>query len=123
MQVETTNLKGLTRIVTTVIGGVLGYLVMLDSDVASNPYGLMAIICALAFLCGLISLGDFKYAMFLLLITQGPPPSPGYELFTCHRTFCEPLRLATGLAALFNSSYRLPAWCVDNDTFALWYFL
>jgi F0F1-type ATP synthase assembly protein I len=52
-----------------VVGAVLGYLVMLDRDVATNPYGLMAICCSLTFLCGFLALSGLKYAIFLLLIT------------------------------------------------------
>ena len=60
-QVDTTFVKGCLRILTTIIGAVLGFLVMLDTDVATNPYGLMAILCAFGFLCGLMSLGPLKY--------------------------------------------------------------
>ena len=34
---------------------------MLDADVASNPYGLAAIVCAFAFVVGQFSLGPLKY--------------------------------------------------------------
>lgn len=74
LQVDTTLSKGVLRILTTIAGGVLGYLVMLDRDVATNPYGLMAICCALTFLCGLLALSGLKYAIFLLLITCAPFP-------------------------------------------------
>lgn len=61
VQVDTTFQKGMMRVITTVIGGVLGYLVMLDTGLATNPYGLMAISVVFAFLCGLLALGPLKY--------------------------------------------------------------
>ena len=46
-----------------------GYLCMLNSDLATNTYGLMAISVVVAFLCGLASTTPFKYTAFLALIT------------------------------------------------------
>ena len=34
---------------------------MLDTDMASNPYALVAIVCAFAFLCGMVAMGPLKY--------------------------------------------------------------
>ncbi|KAK9862353.1 hypothetical protein WJX84_000490, partial [Apatococcus fuscideae] len=83
-KVEVTLLKGIIRIITTIIGCVIGYLFMLRSNLATNPYGLMALLCVVTFLSGYFSLGPFKYAVFLLLITSNAlvlcqyQPVPGH---------------------------------------------
>ncbi len=41
---------------------------MLKSDLATNPYGLMALLCVVTFLAGYLSLGPLKYGVFLLLM-------------------------------------------------------
>lgn len=48
--------------------GNAGYLFMLRADLATNPYGLVALLCAFTFLAGYFSLGPFKYGVFLLLM-------------------------------------------------------
>ncbi len=45
-----------------------GYLFMLRTDLATNPYGLMVLLCLVTFLSGYFSLGPLKYGVFLLLM-------------------------------------------------------
>ena len=42
-----------------------GFGIMHNSSLASNPYGLTALSCTWAFVCGAIALTAFKYASFL----------------------------------------------------------
>ena len=49
-QLEATLQKTLFRIVGTVFGGLIGFLVMLKSKSATNPYALMTIMCTIVFL-------------------------------------------------------------------------
>ncbi|KAK9816005.1 hypothetical protein WJX74_009869 [Apatococcus lobatus] len=84
-KVETTLFKGLVRISTTIGGCLVGFLFMLRADLATNPYGLMVLLCAFTFMTGYWSLGPFKYGIFLLLITSNAlvlcqyVPTPGHH--------------------------------------------
>ena len=51
-QVEATVSRTLLRIVGTAVGGSLGYVAMVHARLATNPYGLMAIICTFTFAVG-----------------------------------------------------------------------
>ncbi|DBA72154.1 TPA: hypothetical protein ACH3X2_010874 [Trebouxia sp. C0005] len=68
-KVDTTITKGALRLVGTGIGGVLGFLVMLRTGLATSPVALAAIICVYTWLFGLASQTQYKYAVFLTLIT------------------------------------------------------
>ena len=46
-----------------------GFLVMLDSRLATNPYALIAIICTVTVVVAPLTLTEYKYAIFLMLIT------------------------------------------------------
>jgi hypothetical protein len=46
-----------------------GFLVMLRSGLATNPYALMAIVCTVTAIVAPITLTEYKYAIFLGLIT------------------------------------------------------
>ncbi len=54
-QVEATVSKAALWIGGTVAGAILGYVCMVSSDLATNPYGLMTIICAFTFLVGALA--------------------------------------------------------------------
>lgn len=70
VQVDTTVQKGILRILTTCLGAVVGWLIMLNSSLASSSYGLAAFVCLFSFIAGLLSLmPSLKYALFLFLIT------------------------------------------------------
>lgn len=63
-----------------------GYLVMLGVPVASNPYAVMCFVCLFTFLAAQFALTQFKYAVFLMLITtysvclcQYQPGVPGFH--------------------------------------------
>lgn len=46
-----------------------GYLVMLGIPVASNPYAVMCFVCLFTFFAAQFAVSQFKYAVFLMLIT------------------------------------------------------
>ncbi len=54
-QVEATVSKAVLWVIGTAVGGTLGFIVMVDNDLATNPYGLMAILCAFTFVVGSMS--------------------------------------------------------------------
>lgn len=56
-------------VVGTAIGGTLGYLAMLDTHLATNPYGLMVIICVYTFLVGCTSAHALRAGIVLTLMT------------------------------------------------------
>lgn len=62
-----------------------GYLVMLGSPVASNPYAVMCFVCLFTFFAAQFALSQFKYAVFLMLITTYSvclcqfSPAPGFH--------------------------------------------
>ncbi|KAG2431911.1 hypothetical protein HXX76_009402 [Chlamydomonas incerta] len=68
-RVEATISKVSLWVVGTAVGGTLGYLAMLDADLATNPYGLMAIICAYTFLVGCASAHALRSGIVLTLMT------------------------------------------------------
>lgn len=55
----------------TLIGGALGYVVMLKEPLATNAPALMAIICTYAFMVGLLGQTQFRVAITLTLMTMG----------------------------------------------------
>ncbi|BDA49627.1 hypothetical protein COCOBI_14-2470 [Coccomyxa sp. Obi] len=68
-KIDTTVSKGVLRVAGTAIGGTLGFLVMLRSGLATNPYALVAIVCTVTALVAPVTLTVYKYAVFLMLIT------------------------------------------------------
>ena len=50
VQIEATLQKTVFRIIGTVVGGLIGFLVMLKTESATNPYALMTIMCTIVFL-------------------------------------------------------------------------
>ena len=50
-------MRAVIRILATAVAATLGFAVMWKLDVATNPYGLTAIICAWAAICGVASSG------------------------------------------------------------------
>lgn len=79
------NAAGTLRLIGTGIGGVLGYLIMLRTGLATAPIALAALICCYTWLLGLVSMTEFKYAVFLTLITADAvilcqySPVPGHH--------------------------------------------
>jgi len=49
--------------------GCTGFLVMLHSDLATNPYALITLVCLMTAIVAPITLTVYKYAVFLMLIT------------------------------------------------------
>eukprot|EP00198_Chlamydomonas_reinhardtii_P010260 XP_001699597.1 predicted protein [Chlamydomonas reinhardtii] len=68
-RVEATISKVTFWVVGTAIGGTLGYLAMLDTHLATNPYGLMVIICVYTFLVGCTSAHALRAGIVLTLMT------------------------------------------------------
>ncbi|KAG2454349.1 hypothetical protein HYH02_001374 [Chlamydomonas schloesseri] len=62
-RVEATISQVALWVVGTAVGGTLGYLAMLDPDLATNPYGLMVVICAYTFLVGASSTAIRAYSL------------------------------------------------------------
>ena len=69
MAVIADGCAGTLRLVGTGIGGALGYLIMLRTGLATAPVALAALICCYTWIMGLFSMTEFKYAVFLTLIT------------------------------------------------------
>ncbi|KAL3157526.1 hypothetical protein ABBQ32_011986 [Trebouxia sp. C0010 RCD-2024] len=86
-KVDTTLTKGVLRLVASVLGGAYGYLIMLGSPIASNPYAILVFTCLFTFVAAQFALTTFKYAVFLMLITTysvilcqyHPHPPPGFH--------------------------------------------
>ena len=53
-QVESTVSNVMLWVLGTAVGGTLGLFAMWSSELAQNPYGLMAVVCAVTFLSGLL---------------------------------------------------------------------
>ncbi|KAK9815502.1 hypothetical protein WJX72_004760 [[Myrmecia] bisecta] len=68
-KIDLTVTRGVLRLAGSVLGGVLGFLVMLRPSVATSPYALTAIVCTFTCLCGFLTMTQFKYAVFLTLVT------------------------------------------------------
>lgn len=69
-QVEATVSQVSLWVVGTAVGGTLGYLAMLDPDLATNPYGLMAIICTYTFLVGCASSSAYRMGIVFTLMAM-----------------------------------------------------
>ena len=69
-QVDVTLNKGVLRMSGCVVGGVFGFLVMLPLRLASNPWGLTAILAAWSAACGAFVHSRLKYAAFLSQYTS-----------------------------------------------------
>eukprot|EP00877_Chromochloris_zofingiensis_P010507 jgi/Chrzof1/570/Cz01g20240.t1 len=70
-RVEATVSKVVFWLAGTLIGGALGYVVMLKEPLATNAPALMAIICTYAFMVGLLGQTQFRVAITLTLMTMG----------------------------------------------------
>ncbi|KAG2487709.1 hypothetical protein HYH03_013708 [Edaphochlamys debaryana] len=68
-RVEATVSKVAFWVVGTAIGGTLGYICMINTDLATNSYGLMVIICTYTFLVGCLSGHQLRAAIVLTLMT------------------------------------------------------
>ncbi len=55
LQVEASLFRGVLRTTMTVVGGTLGYLVMLNGSLANNPYWVCAWVAAFSWLAGLLA--------------------------------------------------------------------
>ena len=70
MQVESSAGKGVLRTTMTALGGLLGYLTMLNGSLAQNPYFLTCIACLVNGACGLLSpMKELRYSLFLTAFT------------------------------------------------------
>lgn len=56
-------------VVGTILGGALGFLAMWHPALASNPYGLVAVVVAAALVVGLLGVTKTRVAITLLLMT------------------------------------------------------
>eukprot|EP00198_Chlamydomonas_reinhardtii_P010228 XP_001699565.1 predicted protein [Chlamydomonas reinhardtii] len=90
-RVEATVSQVSLWVVGTAVGGTLGYLAMLDPDLATNPYGLMAIICTYTFLVGCASSSAYRMGIVFTLMAMA-------SLILCqYRGCCD----ATGSVELY----------------------
>lgn len=70
MQVESSAGKAVLRTTMTVLGGLLGYLTMLNGSLAQNPYFITCIACLVNGACGLLSpMKELRYSLFLTAFT------------------------------------------------------
>ncbi|KAG2427956.1 hypothetical protein HXX76_011943 [Chlamydomonas incerta] len=69
-RVEATVSRVSLWVLGTVVGGTLGFVVMVDTHLAANPYALLTVICAFTFLVGVASsYPQLRMSMVLTLIT------------------------------------------------------
>ncbi|EFN52423.1 hypothetical protein CHLNCDRAFT_138922 [Chlorella variabilis] len=69
-KVEASLFRGVLRTTMTVLGGTLGYLIMLNGDLANNPYWVCAWVAAFSWLAGLLAPDkSLRYALFLAVFT------------------------------------------------------
>lgn len=118
-KVDTTLSKGVLRIAASVLGGTYGYLVMLGSPVASNPYAVMCFVSLFTFVAALAALSAFKYAVFLMLVTayslilcQYRPSVPGFH-GTVHIFYDRLVDIAIGVLVVLLLDLILP-WYVSS---------
>ncbi|DBB10182.1 TPA: hypothetical protein ACH3X3_001759 [Trebouxia sp. C0006] len=118
-KVDTTLSKGVLRIAASVLGGTYGYLVMLGSPVASNPYAIMCFMSLFTFVAALAALSAFKYAVFLMLVTayslilcQYTPNVPGFH-GTVHIFYDRLVDIAIGVLVVLLLDLILP-WYVSS---------
>ena len=70
MQVESSAGKAVLRTLMTFLGGLFGYLTMLNGNLAQNPYFITCITCLFNGVCGLLSpLKELRYSLFLTAFT------------------------------------------------------
>jgi len=93
---------------------VAGYLVMLGSPVASNPYAIMCFMSLFTFVAALAALSAFKYAVFLMLVTayslilcQYTPNVPGFH-GTVHIFYDRLVDIAIGVLVVLLLDLILP---------------
>ncbi|KAK9817761.1 hypothetical protein WJX72_001751 [[Myrmecia] bisecta] len=68
-KVDATVTSGVFRALGTFIGACFGYLVMSNAELASNPYWLMLLLVAVAFVLGFWSLGGLKLGILFALLS------------------------------------------------------
>ncbi|PNH05904.1 hypothetical protein TSOC_007796 [Tetrabaena socialis] len=68
-KVEATISKVALWVIGTAVGGTLGYVAMIGTDLATNPYGLMAVICAFTFMVGCLSTHQLRLLVVMTLMT------------------------------------------------------
>eukprot|EP00891_Asterochloris_glomerata_P005375 jgi/Astpho2/5375/fgenesh1_pg.00075_%23_46_t len=69
-KINVTISKGVLRFLGSVVGAVVGFLAMLNTATATNPYVLSIVLFVFAWLCGLLNYTKWKYAAFLALYTD-----------------------------------------------------
>lgn len=70
MEVESSALKAVLRSTMTFLGGLFGYLTMLNGSLAQNPYFITSIACAFNAVCGFLSpVKELRYSLFLASFT------------------------------------------------------
>eukprot|EP00884_Botryococcus_braunii_P019997 jgi/Botrbrau1/6681/Bobra.0202s0022.2 len=105
--------KGLFRILSTIIGGTLGYFLMLNHDLATNPYALSALLGVCAFVAGTLTGKPYKYAVILTMITmnsivlcQYNPEGKGTG--SVHLYIVRIVDICVAVAAVFLIEFILP---------------
>jgi hypothetical protein len=70
MEVETSAFRAVLRSTMTFLGGLFGYLTMLNGTLAQNPYFITCITCAFNCVCGFFSpIKRLRYSLFLTAFT------------------------------------------------------
>lgn len=69
-QVESSAFRAVLRSSMTFLGGLFGYLTMLNGNLAQNPYFVISISCCFNGVCGFLSpIKEFRYSLFLTAFT------------------------------------------------------
>lgn len=68
-QVDIAWIKGIHRIVGSIVGCIFAYLCMFRPQSANSPYALSLLLCTWCFLCGSLQYTTVRYASFLACYT------------------------------------------------------
>ena len=129
LQINVTISKGVLRFLGSVVGAVVGFLAMLNTATATNPYVLSIVLFVFAWLCGLLNYTKWKYAAFLVggCCTAIPLHVPSTVLgpgFLCFQPALQVLNISAvpitpgqpvfrGLCHHLNSPWSLQALYTD----------
>eukprot|EP00889_Picochlorum_renovo_P007498 jgi/Picre1/34528/NNA_001996.t1 len=117
MEVESSALKAVLRSTMTFLGGLFGYLTMLNGSLAQNPYFITSIACAFNAVCGFLSpIKELRYSLFLASFTFNAVVICQY--FGCCNLAGEAVNFGGKVVStMLGSLYAmLVSWCVPYYT-------
>lgn len=113
IEVESSALKAVLRSTMTFLGGLFGYLTMLNGSLAQNPYFITSIACAFNAVCGFLSpIKELRYSLFLASFTFNAVVVCQY--FGCCNIAGEAVNFGGKVVStMLGSLYAmLVSWCV-----------